>query len=85
MSSWRALVGSPMYFEHGNGFCCGCLAGYCLSISAVLSFSLNERELCPLHPVALIIPLSVSISVLCVVASSCASSPVSARIVKIVA
>ena len=47
--------------------------------------SLNERELCPLHPSALIIPCSASMLFLCIVAGSCASSPVSARIVKIVA
>ena len=47
--------------------------------------SLNERELCPLHPVALIIPLSASICVRCMVSSSLPSSPVSLRMVKIVA
>lgn len=79
------LQRSPMYFEHGKGVCSGCLVRYCLSISAVLSLSLNDRELCPLHPVALTIPLSASMLFLCIVSSSLASSPVSARIVKIVA
>ena len=58
---------------------------YVLSRSAVDCLSLNERELCPLHPFTLMIPLSESICVLSVVASSIPSKPVSARIVNIVA
>lgn len=64
---------------------CEYLARYVLSISAVFGLSLNDRELCPLHLCTLIIPCSWSMSFLCVVTSSCASSPVSASIVKIVA
>jgi len=58
---------------------------YILNRSAVDDLSLNERELCPLHPSALIIPLSASICFLCVLANSIPSKPVSAKIVKIVA
>ena len=47
--------------------------------------SLNDRELCPLHPLAFVIACVESMSFLWIVASSCASNPVSARIVKIVA
>jgi hypothetical protein len=71
--------------EFGNGLFAVYVARYVLSISAVFCLSLNERELWPLHPCALIIPCSWSMSFLCVVTSSCASSPVSARIVNIVA
>ena len=53
-------------------------------MSAVLMFSLIVRELCPLHPFTLIMPLSWSMSFRCTVASSCASNPCSFRIVKIV-
>lgn len=58
---------------------------YVLSRSAVDVLSLSERELCPLHPCALMIPLSASICFLCVVASSIPSKPVCVKIVKIVA
>ena len=61
------------------------LLKYVLSKSAVACFSLNERELCPLHPSALMIPLSASICVLGIVANSIPSNPVSFKIVKIVA
>jgi len=61
------------------------LARYVLSRSAVACLSLHERELCPLHPSALMMPLSASIWFLGIVASSIPSSPVSLRIVKIVA
>jgi len=85
-SRFRALCHiSLIDLELGNGLFVVFLARYVLSISAVCVLSLNERELCPLHPVAVIIPCSVSMSFLCVVASSCPSSPVSVRIVKIVA
>ena len=54
-------------------------------MSAVFCFSFIERELCPLHPCALIIPCSLSMYCLVMVASSCPSKPVSFRIVKIIA
>lgn len=47
--------------------------------------SLNDRLLCPLHPLAFMIPCAVSMLLSSIVASSCASNPVSARIVKMVA
>jgi len=76
---------SPMLLDDGNGLFAVYFVMYVLSMSAVCCLSLNDRELCPLHPCALMIPLSRSMSFLCMVASSCASKPVSARIVKIVA
>jgi hypothetical protein len=76
---------SPIAFEFGNGLFPVYLVRYSLSICAVCGLSLSDLELCPLHPCALIIPCSASMSFLCVVTSSCASNPVSARIVKIVA
>jgi hypothetical protein len=75
----------PMLFEFGNGLFPLYFARYVLSISAVCGFNLIDLELCPLHPCALMIPCSWSMSFRCVVTSSCPSSPVSARIVKIVA
>ena len=61
------------------------MARYVLSISAVLALSLILRELCPLQPCALMIPLSLSMYWRVVLASSQPSNPVSFRIVKIVA
>jgi len=80
-----SLHASPIACEFGNGLFFVCSVRYVLSISAVMVLSLMLRELCPLHPCTLIIPFSASMSFLCVVTSSWASMPVSARIVKIVA
>lgn len=76
---------SPILREEGNGLSVVYLWRYVLRVSAVCGLSLNERELCPLHPSALMIPCSVSTWFLFMVANSIASNPVSSRIVKIVA
>ena len=76
---------SHIRFAFGNGLSVVYLCKYALNKSAVCGLSLNERELCPLHPCTLIIPCSASTSVLVVVASSCVSIPVCSRIVKMVA
>ena len=75
----------PMYIASGNGFSVVYLFRYCLSISAVSGFSLKLRDLCPLHPCALIIPCCLSMLFLVTVDSSCPSNPVSSSIVNIVA
>ena len=76
---------SPIDRDDGNGLSCVNSAKYSLSISAVWALSLNDRELCPLHPLAFMIPCVVSMFLRSIFASSCASNPVSASIVKIVA
>jgi hypothetical protein len=76
---------SPMFLDVGNGLFAVYFARYILSMCAVCCLSLNERELCPLQPCAESIPCCWSMSFRCVVTSSWASNPVSARIVKMVA
>ncbi len=76
---------SPIILLLGNGWFFVYLAKYSLKSWAVFSLSLKLLELCPLHPIAFIIPLWVSIWFRCMVANSYASKPVSFRIVNIVA
>jgi len=76
---------SPTALEFGNGCASKYFCRYVLSISAVLVLSLKLLPLCPLFPLAVIMPCSLSMSLRFMLWSSAPSKAVSAKIVNIVA
>ena len=89
-SFWLTLIlvlrqFSPNALAFGNGYSSGCFAMKCLSISAVLDFSLYVPFACPFVPFTLIVPCSVFIWLLGVWCISSGSMAVSLIMVKIAA
>ena len=73
-----------MFLTLGKGYSSGCFAKYCLSNSAVFSFSLYVPLSCLLTPTTLIMPCSASIWLRGIISSSYPSMPVSERMRNIV-
>jgi len=74
---------SHILLAFGNGYSPVYLHKYALSKSVVCGLSFKLLELCPLHPITFMIPLSASMSARLVVDSSRVSTPVCSSIVNI--